>query len=471
MTPPPTKQARKAGTDRATLEGEPERKVQSSGRKRKLEMAGSSKKQCVLAAPATSSPDTARSRPASVFFLTAEQKRQVIEIEAVESFKEQLRQQRERDLEFFGGREVKKNAFFQARVAEKKVIDVDAETEVIEIDDDEGRTTSSPERVGSQGKKRWTKDLVVFPTQQHVFAEPSNESIGMPPTPLFPPRRLVSPLKAVEGADSVVVIDDADEGEGEGAPRAAWWALDNVPDAIDCERIASDAFWLLAHQPDALLIDLDTPRDAVTVRVAEAFGVKEKRVGKTLHALELAKAKREEKKANLALVDRYLPIEPHGLVGNKEALRFLSSWLLAWKQGRDERQRRSCFDSEMFVFEDDESEFSSAEDTDLCRLFLLEGGVGSGKSAAVYACAEELGFQIIEINASQQRTGKQIAEIVGEATQSTPSAALREHERQEEGQKEEPAAEESTSRLARSRRNPQARAPIARSLRRYRPRV
>ncbi|KAJ0402707.1 hypothetical protein P43SY_007849 [Pythium insidiosum] len=418
MTPPPTKPVRKAGADRATLDGEPERKVQSSGRKRKLEMAGAGKKQSTAVAPAVApaaaSPDTARARPASVFFLTAEQKRQVIEIEAVETFKEQLRQQRERDLAFFGGREIK-NAFFQARIAEKKVIDVDADTEIIEIADDDGCTTPSPERVSSQGKKRWSKDLVVFPKLQHVLAEPPTEPFVPPPTLSLARRRPVSDPEAV------VVIDDEDEEEHAscGRGRPSWWGLDSSPNAVDTERVASDSFWLLTQQPDSLIIDFDTPRDAVAERVAEAFGVKEKRIGKTLHALEQAKGKREEKKANLALVDRYLPMEPHGLVGNKEALRFLSSWLLAWKQGRDERQRRSCFESEMFVFEDDESEFSSAEDTDLCRLFLLEGGVGSGKSAAVYACAEELGFQIIEINASQQRTGKQIAEIVGEATQST----------------------------------------------------
>ena len=40
---------------------------------------------------------------------------------------------------------------------------------------------------------------------------------------------------------------------------------------------------------------------------------------------------------------------------------------------------------------------------------LLTGSCGSGKTAAVYAVAEELGLQVLEVNASTCRTGKQVS--------------------------------------------------------------
>lgn len=49
---------------------------------------------------------------------------------------------------------------------------------------------------------------------------------------------------------------------------------------------------------------------------------------------------------------------------------------------------------------------------------VLSGPCGCGKTAAVYACALELGFQVIEVNAGMDRGGAQLLRLVGEATQS-----------------------------------------------------
>ncbi|KNC81215.1 hypothetical protein SARC_06460 [Sphaeroforma arctica JP610] len=49
---------------------------------------------------------------------------------------------------------------------------------------------------------------------------------------------------------------------------------------------------------------------------------------------------------------------------------------------------------------------------------VLSGPSGSGKTASVYACAQELGMQVIEINASMRRTGKTVMDVCKEATQS-----------------------------------------------------
>ena len=47
------------------------------------------------------------------------------------------------------------------------------------------------------------------------------------------------------------------------------------------------------------------------------------------------------------------------------------------------------------------------------------GKHGCGKSAAIYAVAEELGYQIVEINGSSRRSGKDVERQFGDLTQST----------------------------------------------------
>ncbi|TMW69372.1 hypothetical protein Poli38472_001528 [Pythium oligandrum] len=396
-TPPMFKPSTKQSKDRATLEGEPERKVNASGRKRKLELNGKKKPSQSSGA----STPNGGARP-DVFFLSKADKKQVMEIEAVASFKEQLRQQRERDLAFFsqrGGEATTTNPFFQARKAEKKVIDVDAEPTVIDLDD---------ESSSGQTKSRWSKEAVLFSKLQHtvcVTEAPGDIELQLPPR-----RTLDEENVSMERTDLVS------------------WQTDCVsyrPDHADAQAIASEFFWLMASShggAEAIeqhsILTENQSEDEWIERLSETFGVKEKRIRKTLTALEDARSKRFDKFENLAWVDRYLPTQPNGMIGNKRPLRLLSTWLSAWKNGGDDHSRRSCFQAELYVFEQDED--SDEDDgSELCRLFILEGDVGSGKSAGVYACAEELGFEVIEINAAQPRTGKHIVEIAGEATQST----------------------------------------------------
>ncbi|AWP05813.1 putative ATPase family AAA domain-containing protein 5 isoform 2 [Scophthalmus maximus] len=54
----------------------------------------------------------------------------------------------------------------------------------------------------------------------------------------------------------------------------------------------------------------------------------------------------------------------------------------------------------------------------LCNTTLITGPPGVGKTAAVYACAQELGFKVFEVNCSSQRSGRHVLSQLKEATQS-----------------------------------------------------
>ena len=49
---------------------------------------------------------------------------------------------------------------------------------------------------------------------------------------------------------------------------------------------------------------------------------------------------------------------------------------------------------------------------------LITGPTGSGKTSAVFACAKQLGYDVIEIHAGQIRNKTKILQMFGEATQS-----------------------------------------------------
>ncbi|RLN81376.1 hypothetical protein BBO99_00003757 [Phytophthora kernoviae] len=441
LTPPPS--AKKADANSTV-----------SGRKRKLEMNKKKTSPNTKKAPSGNSATPGKSpniKTAQSFFLNEEEKKQLQEIEAVSLFREQLRQTREKDKAFFTGATV--NPFFQARAVSKRCNSVENDDGVIEIDadcgDDDGEIKQRRGAVGG----RWSKQLPLFPVMQHVFstcleAEDRDTSTDYPVIPR-------KPLPMETNSAAVVVIEDDSSGDSR-LTAAVMGQLKVAMNAqVTTECSFSEQFWLREYLDASCvtreyinapcttadhdgLIDVTSPRPVVTSGVrattqtetttqteehlieelVEMHGMQEKNVRELFAGLEQAKAKHFDREQNLSLVDRYMPVNASGLVGNYDVLRLLSSWLSAWKVGGDDRDRRDCFESELFTFEDGDSD-SEDEVGDLCRLFILEGESGSGKSAAVYACAEELGYEIIEINAAQNRSGKSIVELAGEATQST----------------------------------------------------
>ncbi|KAJ7317926.1 hypothetical protein JRQ81_004088 [Phrynocephalus forsythii] len=123
--------------------------------------------------------------------------------------------------------------------------------------------------------------------------------------------------------------------------------------------------------------------------------------------------------------EKYQPQNSNELIGNTTAVSRLHRWLCEWKKRADwetnrnqkeEKRDRQQESSDSLDFKGDASD--SEEENVLCNTVLLVGPPGTGKTAAVYACAQELGFKIFEVNASCQRNGRQILSQLKEATQS-----------------------------------------------------
>ncbi|XP_045897487.1 ATPase family AAA domain-containing protein 5 isoform X1 [Micropterus dolomieu] len=128
-------------------------------------------------------------------------------------------------------------------------------------------------------------------------------------------------------------------------------------------------------------------------------------------------------KEDVLWTDKYQPQHSSDVIGNITSVKRLHSWLKEWKlrADRDERkkqkvkkQEEGSNDSDWDCAEDDSQD---GEDM-LCNTMLITGPTGVGKTAAVYACAQELGFKVFEVNASSQRSGRLILSQLKEATQS-----------------------------------------------------
>ncbi|XP_051996027.1 ATPase family AAA domain-containing protein 5-like [Xyrauchen texanus] len=122
--------------------------------------------------------------------------------------------------------------------------------------------------------------------------------------------------------------------------------------------------------------------------------------------------------------EKYQPQHSDDLIGNLESVQRLHSWLKEWKLRTDREEKRKQLEKKQ---EEDSNDswlmgnggvgLEDMEDL-LCNTLLITGPTGVGKTAAVYACAQELGFKVFEVNSSSQRSGRQILSQLKEATQS-----------------------------------------------------
>ncbi|KAK1384333.1 AAA domain-containing protein [Heracleum sosnowskyi] len=117
---------------------------------------------------------------------------------------------------------------------------------------------------------------------------------------------------------------------------------------------------------------------------------------------------------------KYQPKKANEICGNGESVNSLNDWLRLWNEkgsGTNKIVGNICSEQDA-----DHTCGSDSEDMDeenrLKNVLLITGPVGSGKSAAIYACAKEQGFQVIEVNASDWRNGALVKQRFGEAVES-----------------------------------------------------
>ncbi|XP_034544074.1 ATPase family AAA domain-containing protein 5b isoform X2 [Notolabrus celidotus] len=122
--------------------------------------------------------------------------------------------------------------------------------------------------------------------------------------------------------------------------------------------------------------------------------------------------------------DKYSPQHSSEVIGNSGSVNKLQSWLQKWKLRADHEERRKMEEKRREENSNDSwdcGDFlgeAGTEDESLCNTMLITGPPGVGKTASVYACSQELGFKVFEVNCSSQRSGHRVLSQLKEATQS-----------------------------------------------------
>ncbi|XP_011503900.1 PREDICTED: ATPase family AAA domain-containing protein 5, partial [Ceratosolen solmsi marchali] len=132
-----------------------------------------------------------------------------------------------------------------------------------------------------------------------------------------------------------------------------------------------------------------------------------------LETLQLENSQHNSKNelCNSLWINKYKPNNSMEIVGNEEGVAKLKSWLKYWKLLKNNKEYSS---SEEFY----SSDCCVSNYVENNKVAVLIGPHGSGKTASVYAIANELGYKVLEINASSKRLGKQILKDFEEATKS-----------------------------------------------------
>ncbi len=88
----------------------------------------------------------------------------------------------------------------------------------------------------------------------------------------------------------------------------------------------------------------------------------------------------------LPWVEKYRPRHMKDIINQKSAVQKVNDWIRGWLGGTPKK-----------------------------KALLLAGPPGSGKTSTVYALANEYGFEVIELNASDERTLEKIKRYIGAA--------------------------------------------------------
>lgn len=136
----------------------------------------------------------------------------------------------------------------------------------------------------------------------------------------------------------------------------------------------------------------------------------------------------------------YRPMSASQVVGNSEAVSRMSAWLSEFARVRatsTSTRHAQITDAAATGWTDESSWSGDADDDDLSwgddsdvggnarhqrpqdrRCLIVCGPPAVGKTSAVHACAHELGFKVLELNASDDLHGSRLHARVGEAAQS-----------------------------------------------------
>ncbi|XP_030590037.1 ATPase family AAA domain-containing protein 5b [Archocentrus centrarchus] len=125
--------------------------------------------------------------------------------------------------------------------------------------------------------------------------------------------------------------------------------------------------------------------------------------------------------------DKYSPQRSGEVIGNPASVNKLYSWLRKWKLRADCDKRRKMEEKKQEENSNDswdcgdfqgEAGSDDGREKPLGNAMLITGPSGVGKTASVYACAQELGFKVFEVNCSSQRSGRHVLSQLREVTQS-----------------------------------------------------
>ncbi|XP_061341920.1 uncharacterized protein LOC133288219 isoform X2 [Gastrolobium bilobum] len=132
----------------------------------------------------------------------------------------------------------------------------------------------------------------------------------------------------------------------------------------------------------------------------------------------------KEKAEGSLWTHKYKPTKATEVCGNGESVNLFRDWLHLWRERRH-KSREDSSNRDQCDIQDNDDDYNCSdndyasqdinEEDSLQNVLLITGPIGSGKSAAVYACAQEQGFEVLELNASDCRNGVAVKQYFGDA--------------------------------------------------------
>lgn len=135
--------------------------------------------------------------------------------------------------------------------------------------------------------------------------------------------------------------------------------------------------------------------------------------------------KQQKNETSLPWTARFAPSKANHVCGNQKCAMQMKDWLLGWKAATEamaaEVPKAADFFKKRSPLTKPVAPPPSTPTTTqeaLVNCWALVGAPGCGKTSTVYALAEELGFEVLEVNASSKRSGATLRSTIEEATQS-----------------------------------------------------